>query len=92
MMLVWDDSREVVRSRVERGAYTPIWNCSSSGIYPSQSCYAVINFRGAASIYISAVWNVKVPPKIHLFLWLLSHNKLATIANLNRKGLAKPEF
>jgi hypothetical protein len=26
-----------------------------------------------------------------LFLWLLSHNKLATIDNLNKKGLKKPE-
>jgi hypothetical protein len=31
-----------------------------------------------------------VPPKIHLFLWLLSHNKLVTIDNLNRKGFNKP--
>jgi hypothetical protein len=31
-----------------------------------------------------------VPPKIQLFLWLLSHNKLATVDNLNKKGLQKP--
>jgi hypothetical protein len=37
------------------------------------------------------VWNIVVPPKIHLFLWLLSHNKLATIDNLNKKGMKKPE-
>jgi hypothetical protein len=29
-------------------------------------------------------------PEIHLFLCLLAHNKLATIDNLNKKGLDKP--
>jgi hypothetical protein len=33
---------------------------------------------------------VQVPPKIQLFLWLLSHNKLATVDNLNKKGMNKP--
>jgi hypothetical protein len=41
-------------------------------------------------IYIPAVLSVNVPPKIQLFLWLLSHNKLATIDNLNKKGMSKP--
>jgi hypothetical protein len=31
-----------------------------------------------------------VPPKIQLFIWLLAHNKLATVDNLNKKGLDKP--
>jgi hypothetical protein len=30
-----------------------------------------------------------VPPKIHFFLWILSHNKLAIVENLNKKGLDK---
>jgi hypothetical protein len=42
-----------------------------------------------APIYIPAVWNIRIPPKIQLFLWLLSHNKLATVDNLNRKGMHK---
>jgi hypothetical protein len=32
-----------------------------------------------------------VPPKVQLFLWLLSHNKLATVDNLNKKCLAKSD-
>jgi hypothetical protein len=35
------------------------------------------------------VWNTEAPPKIQLFLWLLSHNRLATVDNLNKKGLNK---
>jgi hypothetical protein len=30
-----------------------------------------------------------VPQKIHHFLWLLSHNKLAAVDNLKKKGLTK---
>jgi hypothetical protein len=42
-------------------------------------------------MYIPTIWNIGVPPKIQFFLWLLSHNKLATFDNLNRKGTSKPE-
>jgi hypothetical protein len=33
-----------------------------------------------------------VPPKIQLFLWLMSNNKLATVDNLNKKGMNKPSY
>jgi hypothetical protein len=32
-----------------------------------------------------------VPPKIQLFLWLVSHNRLATVDNLNKRGLQKTD-
>jgi hypothetical protein len=36
--------------------------------------------------------NINVQPKVQLFLWLLSHNKLAMVDNLNKKkGMQKPE-
>jgi hypothetical protein len=41
-------------------------------------------------VYAPTIWNVMVPPRIQLFLWLLAHNKLATVDNLNKKGLDKP--
>jgi hypothetical protein len=49
--------------------------------------YAVISFRGVSPVHIPAIWNIVVPPKIQLFLWLLSHYKLATVDNLNKRGL-----
>jgi hypothetical protein len=67
-----------------------IWVYNSSGIYSSQSFYSIINFRGVTPVYVRAVWKICVPPKIHLFLWVLSHNRLATVDNLNRKGMTKP--
>jgi hypothetical protein len=67
-----------------------IWCCTKSGVFSTQSSYSVISYRGVTPLYIPAVWNICVPPKIHLFLWLLSHNKLATVDNLNKKGMNKP--
>jgi hypothetical protein len=68
-----------------------IWSYEKSGVYSSQSFYAIINFRGLKPVYIPAIWGVQVPQKIQLFFfWLFSHNKLATVDNLNKKGMNKP--
>ena len=36
------------------------------------------------------IWDVKVPPKIEMFLWLFSQNKILTKDNLRRRGIPKP--
>jgi hypothetical protein len=66
------------------------WCYEKSGTFSSHFCYAIINFRGVIPMYIPAIWNIRVPPKVQLFLWLLAHNKLATIDNLNKRGMHKP--
>jgi hypothetical protein len=55
-----------------------VWQFHSSGVYSSHSLYKVINFRGVAPIYMRAVWKLSIPPRVHLFLWLVSKNKLLT--------------
>ena len=42
-------------------------------------------------MFIPAVWQLHVPPRVHVFLWLLSQNKLMTRDNLNKRKLNKPE-
>jgi hypothetical protein len=42
-----------------------IWHFSSNGIYSSQSLYKIINNR-VLPIFMSVVWSLKVPPRIHL--------------------------
>jgi hypothetical protein len=66
-----------------------LWGCENKGVYSSHTFYAIINYRGVKPIYIPAIWSVMVPPKIQLFLGLLSYNKLATIDNLNKKRSSK---
>jgi hypothetical protein len=69
-----------------------VWTYEKSGSYSSHSFYVVLNYRGVTPVYMPAIWNLMVPPTIQLFLWFLSHNKLATIYidNLNKKGMEKP--
>ena len=62
----------------------------SNGIYSTSSLYAIINFRGIQHVYVPAEWKINVPSKIHVFLWLLSNNKLMTVDNLTGRGIEKP--
>jgi hypothetical protein len=62
-----------------------IWKFESKGVYPVSSLYSIINFRGVMPIHVPAVWKLKIPPRVHVFLWLLFNNKLLTRDNLNKR-------
>jgi hypothetical protein len=47
--------------------------------------YAVINFKGIVPVHVHLAWKIKVPPKIHFFLWLLAHRKTLTRDNLVKR-------
>jgi hypothetical protein len=67
-----------------------IWMYESKGIYSSKSLYAIINFRGVKPIYLLVVWKLKIPPRIQIFLCLLSQNKIMTRDNFRCRGISKP--
>jgi hypothetical protein len=91
MLFIWEELRVVAEQiSITDESDALIWGCERIGVYSSHSFYAIINYMGVTPVYIPVVWSVSVPPKIQLFLWLLVHNKLATIDNLNRKGMSKP--
>jgi hypothetical protein len=48
---------------------TLIWKFEANGLFSVKSMCDVINFRGVAPVNIHSVWKIKVPPKIHFFLW-----------------------
>jgi hypothetical protein len=62
-----------------------IWKFTSNGIYSSQSLYKIVNFRGIKPIYLPSIWDLKIPPRVHFFLWLLFENKILTRDNLAKK-------
>jgi hypothetical protein len=91
LMQKWQELEEIVRSTtLSTECDSLIWKYESSGVYSSSSLYAIINFGGVMPIYIPAVWKLIVPPRVHIFLWLLSHNKLMTRDNLLKRNLNKP--
>jgi hypothetical protein len=63
-----------------------IWQFTSSGVYSSQSLYKIINFRGIKTVHVSAVWKIKILPRVHFFLWLLINNRVLTRDNLAKRG------
>jgi hypothetical protein len=80
MMQTWNELLAVVEQMcLNEDSDALYWCYEKFGVYSSQSFYVVINYRGLAPVYILAVWDIQVPPKIHLFLWHLSNNKLATV-------------
>ena len=64
---------------------TLVWSFNSNDIYSVQSLYAVVNFRGVKPVYPSAIWGLYIPPRVQVFLWLLSNNKLLTRDNLSKR-------
>jgi hypothetical protein len=39
-------------------------------------------------VYMPVMWKIRVPPRLHIFLWLLANNKTQTRDNLaKRKSL-----
>jgi hypothetical protein len=62
-----------------------IWKFEANGMFSVKSMYAVVNFRGVVPVDIHCVWKIKMPPKIHFFLWLTAHNKLLTRDNLSKR-------
>jgi len=62
-----------------------IWSFSSNGKFAVRSLYAVINNRGIKPVFVQTVWKLKIPPRIQIFLWLLSKNKVLTRINLAKR-------
>jgi hypothetical protein len=92
MMQSWRDLVSIVELvNLKDEPDSLVWVWDRSGVYSSHSFYAVINYRGIKPMFIPAIWKVGVPPKVQLFLWLLSHNKLAIMDNLKKRGMDKPE-
>ena len=45
-----------------------IWQYETNGVYSSKSMYTIVNFRGIQPVFLPSVWDIKVPPKLQVFL------------------------
>jgi hypothetical protein len=85
-MLQWYEVLQIAQSlQLTEEDDALLWKLESDGLYSVKSLYAVINCRGVLPVHVHSVWNIKVPPKIHFFLWLLSHNRVLTRDNLVKR-------
>jgi hypothetical protein len=64
MMQSWKDLVAVVEQlNLNEESDALYWCYEKSGVYSSQSFYAVIYFRGITLVHVPAVWNIVVPLK-----------------------------
>jgi hypothetical protein len=83
LMEMWEEVVSIVETlELSVAEDELIWQYNSSGAYSSKSLYDVINFRGVTPVFMSALWSLRVPPRIQFFLWLMLKNKMLTRDNL----------
>ncbi|KAJ3704354.1 hypothetical protein LUZ61_008059 [Rhynchospora tenuis] len=62
------------------------WRWNKSGTFSSASAYRVISDPGVWSTRHTVLWRIKAPPRVKVFLWLLTADRLLTQTNLMRRG------
>lgn len=86
MLDAWDDLFNIVKNvSLTDSEDTILWNYDSKGVYTVKSFYNIVNFRGVLPTNIPVIWKFKIPPRIQIFLWLLTKNKLLTRDNLQKR-------
>jgi hypothetical protein len=69
----------ILRPLLTVSTYPLIWMPLSGNMKVKEntqlfSMYAITNFGGFTLIVIHIVWNIHIPPRVHIFLWLLYQN------------------
>lgn len=86
LMLSWLDLVSIAESiSFSEDCDSVCWAFDGSSKFSVQSMYKIITFRGILPVHTPAVWQLSVPPRIHIFLWLLSNNKILTRINLAKR-------
>lgn len=86
LMLLWDELSAIGESITLNNEEDQIlWSYNSNGKFSVQSLYAIINHRGVVPKFIHAVWKLNIPPRVQMFLWLLSSNRLLIRDNLAKR-------
>jgi hypothetical protein len=75
---LWNHQQEIVQIAsgltLNEDEDSMIWKITSYDIFSVQSLYATINDCGVRQVYTLVVWKLSIPPRLHIFLWLLANN------------------
>jgi hypothetical protein len=86
LMLQWEELLQIcscIQFTEDRDAI--IWQFESSGRYSVQSLYAIVSDRGMKKVFTPVMWKIKIPSRVHIFLWLLPNSKVLTRDNLAKR-------
>ena len=64
------------------------WRFSTTGLFTTASAYKIMHDTGIFDIYWKRLWEVKAPPKVKIFFWLLIRNRILTQHILARRDCA----
>jgi hypothetical protein len=62
------------------------WRWESSGTFSVRSLYKILNFRGIIPPNSRLWWDIPIPHKIQIFMWLTCQSKILTKDQLREKG------
>jgi hypothetical protein len=68
-----------------------IWQYIDKGDNSTSTLYHIINFGQVVCVFIRSVRKVHIPLVDHLFLWILSQNRLMTRDTLKKMKMHMPE-
>ncbi|KAG8054917.1 hypothetical protein GUJ93_ZPchr0001g29416 [Zizania palustris] len=62
-----------------------VWVLSKSGVFTVKSFYLALKTQNIMKT-CNPIWNLKIPLKVKIFLWLARRNKILTKDNLSKRG------
>jgi zinc-binding in reverse transcriptase len=66
-----------------------IWRMTQNGKFSTHEVYQWLMFRGITDNSADLWWNLPIPLKVKVFMWLVLHNNLLTRDNLRKKILGR---
>ncbi|CAN1750331.1 hypothetical protein LINPERHAP1_LOCUS4017 [Linum perenne] len=88
LLRLLDDSPQI---QLSEGPACITWSLQSDGLFSVSSLRRILTatkYQGSHDFPADVVWQPAVPSKIVCFCWKIFHRKVATLDNLQRKGLS----
>ncbi|KAJ4810914.1 RNA-directed DNA polymerase (reverse transcriptase)-related family protein [Rhynchospora pubera] len=67
-----------------------IWRLNSINSFSVNSLYKLQKAFPKPNSSLASIWNLKIPPRMKIFMWRLAQDRLATLDNLKRRGWHLP--
>ncbi|KAJ4763647.1 RNA-directed DNA polymerase (reverse transcriptase)-related family protein [Rhynchospora pubera] len=71
---------------------TAIWKIQANNLFSTKSLYNFIQTVPKHESKFKKIWNLKIPPRMVIFLWQLMQNRIATIDTLEKRGWMMPSI
>ncbi|KAJ1703910.1 hypothetical protein LUZ63_003689 [Rhynchospora breviuscula] len=68
------------------------WNLNSDGMFSVNSIYNFFKKFPKHSSCLLHLWKLKIPPRMKVFVWQMSLNKIVTVDNLKKRGWQQASF